>query len=338
MKSILVTGGCGFLGKYLLKNLIRTFHTAKFHILDLKSNDNTSITSNTNPRINFHLDCDITNYDSLHENFKNIDIVIHLAGLVSFNLKDKENLYKVNVKGTENVAKACLQHKVKHLFHISSVAALGYKDNPKDLVNEQFKFNWKIAKKRKKYYMLTKFLGDQVIKTYRNKGLKATILYPGLMWGPGDVTNSSKLIRAIKNKKIPFNMPGGTNIIDVRDVARGIAMAVRSHQNQDMLLSGYNLSFTNINNTIASQLSVPPPSITLPKIANYPLYKLLLWNERLKKTPPTLPADNFDSACKLRYFTNQRAKHQINWQPKIPFEQTIQETIEWMQKNDLFKE
>ena len=57
--------------------------------------------------------------------------------------------------------------------------------------------------------MLTKHLADKEVKENTKN---AVILYPGLMLGPGDLINSPKLINAIKNKKIPCNMPGGTNL------------------------------------------------------------------------------------------------------------------------------
>ena len=120
--------------------------------------------------------------------------------------------------------------------------------------------------------MLTKHLADVEVEKARKKELNVAVVYPGLMFGPGDLANTSKLIKAIKNRKIPLNMPGGTNITDVRDVAKGITTVLKKGVNDgNFLLSGYNLTFKEVNKTIAQALGVKPPKITLPKskILNY---------------------------------------------------------------------
>jgi nucleoside-diphosphate-sugar epimerase len=263
--------------------------------------------------------------------------VIHLAGLVSFSVKDKDLLQNVNVQGTKNILKALQENNIENFIHISSVAALGYNNDENKPVNEQFEFDWNIAVKRKKYYMLTKHLADLEVQKQIRKGLNAIICYPGLMLGPGDRTNSPKLINAIKKGKIPFNMPGGTNIIDVRDVSRGIVTALEKNiTNGDYLLSGDNLTFKNVNETIAKILSAKAPKLTLPGFLNNFLFRILLFVESMAKNKLSLTADNLDSAFKFRYFDNTKAREQLLWQPKINFEKTIKDTIEWMNQNDFF--
>jgi dihydroflavonol-4-reductase len=334
MGSILITGGCGFLGQYLTQDLLKEFPKKKIRILDLKANPASLFDFSKNKNVKISLNKDITDYFSIKDEFKDIDTVIHLAGIVSFHLKDKNLLGRVNIFGTMNVLEAARRNKVKQVIHISSVAALGYEDNKNELVDETFNFDWRIARKKKKYYMLTKHIADKKVEQYRRNGLKCMTLYPGLLFGPGDVTNSAKLITAIKNKKIPVNMPGGTNIIDVRDVSKGIIAAMKKgKRNGDYLLSGHNLTFKQINRTMARLSGVEPPKKTLPKFLNTILFKLLLFIEARSKKKIELPADNLDSAFKFRYFSNARAKKELDWEPKIRFEQTIKDTIKWMGKN-----
>ncbi|MFH1641785.1 MAG: NAD-dependent epimerase/dehydratase family protein [Nanoarchaeota archaeon] len=335
-KTVLITGGCGFLGQYLVNDLLKEFSDIFIKIIDLKSNSMAIFNHKKNARVEILLNKDICNYNSIKDDFKNIDTVIHLAGIVSFSLKDKDLLEKVNVCGTKNVVRAANENKISNLVHISSVAALGYNDDQNNPIDEEFKFNWGIAESKRKYYMLTKHLADVAV----NKGSKVNslILYPGLMFGPGDVTNSVRLIKAIKYGKIPFNMPGGTNIVDVRDVSKGIIKAIKNKiTDGHYLLSGYNLEFLDINKRIAKQLSVIPPNHQLPRILNPIMFGLLLFMERISKNKLELTADNIDSAFKFRYFSNNKAKTRFNWRPKISFEQTIKDTIDWMNKNDMFE-
>ncbi|MBW2993085.1 NAD-dependent epimerase/dehydratase family protein [Candidatus Woesearchaeota archaeon] len=339
-QKILITGGCGFLGQHLVTNLLKEFPRLKIKILDLKANPRPLYDFSGNPNIEILLNKDICDYDSIKNDFRGVDAIIHLAGIVSFSLKDRKLLEKVNVNGTSNLLKTALKNKIKLFLHISSVAALGYGDNRDKPINETFNFDWEIAKSKKKFYMLTKHLADVEVEKARKKGLKVAVVYPGLMFGPGDLANTSKLIKAIKSRKIPVNMPGGTNIADVRDIARGITSVLKKGINDgNFLLSGYNLTFKEVNKTIAHVLDVRPPRITLPKskILNSLMFKLMLFIESKAKNKIDLTADNIDSAFKFRYFDNSKARKKLMWKPEIKFSQTIEDTIKWMNTNGHFE-
>jgi dihydroflavonol-4-reductase len=334
MEKILITGGCGFLGYYLIKDIKKHFPKATIKILDLRENPIENYRIN-DKSIKISLGKDITKLNSIKNEFKGFDTVIHCAGLVSFSLKDKENLFKVNVDGTKNVLKSAFENGVKNFVHVSSVAALGYKDCKNDFVDEDFKFDWKVAEKKHKYYMLTKYLADVEVKKYYEK-MNTLILYPGLMLGPGDLKNSAKLIQAIKEKRIPFNMPGGTNIADVRDVSKGIVLAMKKKSTGDFLLSGHNLSFSDSNRIIAEVVGEKPPSKTMPKFLNPFLYFILLNVEKIKPNIE-LTADNIDSSFKYRYFDNSKATKEFSWKPEIEFRKTIKDIYNWMVKDGISK-
>lgn len=338
LRQILLIGGCGFLGQYLTNDLINKFPDLKIKILDLRLNPYSLFDFSDNSNVEILLQKNICDYNSIKNEFKNIDGVIHLAGIVSCSLKDRELLENVNVQGTKNLLKVSNENKIKLFLHISSVAALGYNDDRDRPIDETFDFDWNIAKSKKKYYMLTKHLADVEVRKYRKNGLDAIILYPGLMFGPGDIKNSSRLIRAIKDRRIPFNMPGGTNVIDVRDVCKGIVAALKKGMsNGDYLLSGYNITFREINRIIAKELGVKPPKLTLPKILNSLVFNLMSFIELKAKNKLELTTDNVDSGFKFKYFDNSKAKNELGWEPKIKFEQTIKDTIKWLNKNDEFK-
>lgn len=337
-RRVLITGGCGFLGQYLTRDLLDEFGDLQIKILDLKPSAETLFDFGHRSNVELLLNTNICDYESIENKFENIDLVIHLAAVVSFSLRDKDLLERVNVKGTTNVLRATVHNGIKSLFHVSSVAALGYSDDKNKAVDETFDFDWDIATSRKKYYMLTKHLADVEIRRYAEKGLNSVVVYPGLMFGPGDAVNSARLIKAIKDGKIPLNMPGGTNIIDVRDVSRGILTILKKGITKgSYLLSGYNLTFKEINRTIAEALSVKSPGLTLPRALNPLLFRLLLFVESIKKKRPELTADNLDSAFKFRYFDNTKARDQLGWEPQIAFEQTVKDTISWMEKNGHFE-
>jgi nucleoside-diphosphate-sugar epimerase len=180
VKNILITGGCGFLGQYIVRDILEAFPDSIIKVIDLKKNQMPVIDHLKNPRVKTLLNKDICNYDNIKLDFKDVDTVIHLAGIVSFSIKDKDLLQEVNVEGTKNVLKAINENKVKNSIHISSVAALGYNDKKDSPINETYKFDWKIAKSKKKYYMLTKHLADvEIEKSAKNNIQKGHYLLSG---------------------------------------------------------------------------------------------------------------------------------------------------------------
>lgn len=333
-KNILITGGCGFLGQYLTKDLLLEFHDLKIKILDLNPNPNPLFDFRHYPNVKMSINKDICDYHSIENEFKNVDLVIHLAGLVSYSLKDKELLERVNVQGTKNILEIVASNNIKNLLHISSSAALGYGDEKNKWIDENFDFDWNIARKRRKYYMLTKHFADVEVKKFINTGLNGVIIFPSAMFGPGDLANSSRLIKAIKNGNVLFNMPGGYSVIDVRDVSRGIlAILQRGITRGEYLLTGHNLTCEEINRIIAEELSVRPPQLSLPRILSPLLFYPFLLFESISQSRPELTADNLDSAFKFRYFDNTKAKRELGWQPNFSFKRTIKDTINWMDKS-----
>jgi len=331
MKRILITGGCGFLGQHLVFELLKN-QGYKIKVIDLK--DTPYKVYNFKNKVEYVFGKDITNYNKIRDEFKNIDVTFNLAGFISFWKKHKKQLFEVNELGTRNILQACLENKVKQVIHVSSVTALGFKNKRDKLVNEEFKFNWKKAKG--KYYMISKHKGELFARKYANKGLNCIIANPGSMYGPGDVTNSSRLIRAIIEGKIPFNMCGGTNLLDARDVAKGLMKIMeKGKKGERYILSGYNYSFKKINSIIAKCVGIRPPKRTIPKVFHKPLYLLFCIIENFSRKPIKLTSDMIDSSFLFRYFTNSKAQRELNWELTIPFSKTIKDTIEWLNVNQL---
>ena len=334
---IALTGGCGFLGQHLTKEILRIIPDASIHLLDLKAAPVPLHDFSREPRVRTSLGIDLLEAQKLTDALRGTDVLIHLAGLVSFSLKDKELLHRVNVEGTKRVLQAAKAAKVGRLIHVSSVAALGYSDDAARPVREDFAFDWRIAEKNEKHYMLTKHLADEAALKARKKGLDVTLVYPGLMFGPGDRKNSARLILALKKRSILFSLPGGTNIVDVRDVARAIASLAARPREGEYLLSGHNLSFKQVNAVISGQLEVRPPKLTVPRLLSAPLFLALRLAEKHSSKRLELTADNLDSGFKFRYFDNSKALRELGWQPHIPFEQTIEDTIAWMRSDGLLE-
>ena len=124
--NLLVTGGCGHIGSYLLHNIHKIKKIKKtFVIDDLKStNINSLFNINKKNKLKF-FQKDLTNKNALN-GLNKIDYVIHLASMTnaagSFN--KKEEMYKNNLDCFKNILDFCIKKKAK-LIHISSTSVYG---------------------------------------------------------------------------------------------------------------------------------------------------------------------------------------------------------------------
>ena len=246
---ILVTGGSGLLGSYLLRyflqhgysNLTATYQADEKVIpFDLRD-------SVTWKRLRLP---DIPDaYEVLHEQ----DWVIHSAGLVSYFKEDKFRLLEVNQRGTEHIVNACLAHQVKHLVYIGSIGALGKEknnvtlDESTDWIENQFSTS----------YGLSKYLGELEVWRGASEGLPVSVILPSVILGTGDWSRSSLQLIDRVAKKSPWYPGGQTGFVDVRDIVLFVARLLeKSNSGQRWILSGGDLSYKDIYNRIASALSL----------------------------------------------------------------------------------
>ena len=134
--TVLVTGGTGFVGAYVIRDLIDDGYVVK--ALRRKPVVPFYIDAHILHQVQW-IDCNILDISGLDEAMKNTDAVIHTAAKVSFHEKERHELFATNVEGTANVVNIALENNVKRFIHVSSVASLGKRTNG-SIVNEDSKW------------------------------------------------------------------------------------------------------------------------------------------------------------------------------------------------------
>ena len=116
----LVTGGAGFIGSHIVNRLIDDGHDVS--VIDDLS---TGKKENINPKANlYQRDLSVWNYKEL---FEGIVVVFHLAAFprVEPSIEKPRHSHNINVNGTINVLKACIEYKVKRFVFTSSSSVYG---------------------------------------------------------------------------------------------------------------------------------------------------------------------------------------------------------------------
>ena len=123
--KILITGGAGFIGKYLVKYLLEKGENVS--ILDNFSNSDKKSTILFEKNGVKIFEGDITNFDDVSKATKDQEIVIHLAAKISVleSIKNPAETFRINVNGTKNLLAICKNNNIKKVIIASSAAVYG---------------------------------------------------------------------------------------------------------------------------------------------------------------------------------------------------------------------
>ena len=251
---VLVTGGTGFVGAYIIKELI----SRGYAVRAIRRGHSTPffIAPEIMEKVEW-VEGDVLDVVGLDEAMVGIDYVIHAAGKVSFRASDKEELYRVNIEGTANVVNTSLAHKIKKLVHISSVASIGRKSDGSEVnENKQWEEN-----KHNTPYAISKYQGELEVWRGIAEGLPAVILNPSIVLGFGNWDNSSCAIFRQIHDGFPWYTNGVTGFVDVEDTAMATVLLMESSINAERyIINSDNRAFRDIFNAIADGFHKKRPS------------------------------------------------------------------------------
>ncbi len=187
---ILVTGASGFLGKNIVKELIdpnSPVNPKEIKVFDIKS-----FTGIQDDRIKV-INCDIRNFKDVNDACKDVDVVIHSAAIIDWGVRPKSEVLSINVGGTENIIKACLENKVPNLVYTSSLDAV-YTGKPLRNIDESLEY----PAKHQTSYCESKCLAEKLVLEANDKNLKTCVLRPSDIYGEEDPYHIGSLIDMAK--------------------------------------------------------------------------------------------------------------------------------------------
>jgi nucleoside-diphosphate-sugar epimerase len=188
-EKILVTGGAGFLGKAIVRRLINRGDNVR------------SLARNFYPALAEmgvdQIQGDISDSEFVAKSCEDRNVAFHVAAKPPPWGKYAD-YYNTNVKGTQNVIDACIQHSVSRLIYTSTPSVI-FTGNDLEGVDESFPY----PPNYNAFYPETKAMAEQrVVKAARTK-LRTIILRPHQIWGPEDPHFVPRLLdRAKKLKRI----------------------------------------------------------------------------------------------------------------------------------------
>ena len=327
MGKVLITGATGFIGNHVTRMALEAGDEVRAMVMP---GENRSPLAGMDVEF---VEGNLLDHSKFAAALKGVEKMYHLAALFAIWTKDPDLHYKINVQGTEALMKEAIKADVEKVVYTSSIAAIGI--NPGEMSNEETPFNsWPWASE----YILSKFIAHQVVKGLVSSGLPATMVLPGLPFGPGDrapTPTGSMILRVLQGKAKDW-WKGGVCTVDVRDVARGHILAMEKGR----IGESYCLTNTSANmhskdllemiGRIAGVEGVATrevPANVMLRVARL----MELWSKITGKAPVTtykntmfILQENFVDATK--------AVTELGL-PQSPIEQAIEDSINWFREN-----
>ena len=251
---IFVTGGTGFLGAYIIQNLVEKGHAVRALRRSLSTLP-FFIPAAVWEKIEW-IEGDVLDVMALQEGMEGASAVLHSAAIVSFLKENRKAMYKVNVDGTTNVVNVALEAGVKRILHVSSVAALGRTLNAATVSEEK---KWEESKANT-HYAITKHQAEMQVWRGFAEGLEGVIINPSTILGFGNWHGSSCAIFKNAYREFSWYTKGVNGFVGVEDVAEAaVRLLLSGITEKRFIVNAENRSFQSLFTTVAEGFGKRPP-------------------------------------------------------------------------------
>jgi dihydroflavonol-4-reductase len=324
-QTAFVTGGTGFLGGHIIRQL----KAAGWRVIALhrpETSPATLLALGAEP-VAGRLDDSASLLAAMPEM---PDAVFHAAANTSMWRRHNAEQTRDNVEGSRNMVDVALRRHARRFIHTSSISAWGIQhgrideNTPSNAASDWINYN------------RSKYEAEQQVRDGILRGLDAVILNPCGIIGAGDRHNWSQMISLIDQGKLPGVPPGTGNFCDAREVARAHLVAFeRGSRGANYILAGVEASFLELARTIAHLLHRRAPRRAIPKgvlrIAGhiYPLLSLLTDRE------PDLTPEKVALVTSHLAANGSRAVRELGFNNQVSLEVMLGECIDWMRSEGM---
>jgi dihydroflavonol-4-reductase len=302
MSDALVTGGTGFIGANVVRELLAAGATVR--VLARPGGDRRALEG---VRVEL-AEGDLLDAASVRRAVAGVQTVYHVAADYRLWTPDPAALYRANVEGTRAVLEAAGQAGAGRVVYTSSVGALGI---PKDGTPGTEETPVALADMVGDYKR-SKFLAEQVALDFARRGLPVVVVNPSAPVGPWDVkpTPTGQMIVDFMRGRMVATLDTGLNIVHVRDVARGHLLAAERGKPGERYILGHaqgNLALADIFRLLASITGGRAPRFRVPYALAWCSAAACEGFARVTGRPPAVPLTAVRMARKRMYFSPAKA-------------------------------
>ncbi len=321
----LVTGGAGHLGNVLVRELLDRDESVR--VLVLPGEDTRSLEGLQVELV----EGDVLDPDSLVRAMQGVDVVFHLAALVSITEDKAYLLEAVNVDGTKNIIAAAKQSGIRKLVYTSSIHAL--ERPPLGVsITEKCAFD---PENPAGPYDRSKAKASLLIQSAAEDGLDTCIVCPTGVIGPYDYRRSEmgELILSFMQKRVNVLVNGAFDFVDVRDVAQGQILARDNGKSgETYILGGERIKLTFLHKIVKkiTGKSIKPVTFPLPiAMIVAPMAELYY---KITKQKPRFTRYSIETVASNSDISSDKAKRELGYKPRSMVK-SILDTVRWWLEN-----
>jgi dihydroflavonol-4-reductase len=333
--TTLITGGTGFLGASLVKELAARGGPGARDVRVLVQSGAPAWMREAGVEV---MGGSVTSADDVARALDGVDRVYHLAGLVSVKPADAHRMYAVHVEGTRLLCDAAARAKVKRVVLASTSGTVAVSRRDDEMPDEDWPAPVDIIS-RWPYYA-SKLYQEEAARRACGDRVELVTVNPSLLLGPGDDRlSSTRPVLQFLAREIAMVPPGGLNFVDVRDVAAVLPAAMeRGVPGARYLVGGYNWTFQELFGRLERLTKVIGPRLRtptgVPVLSKLPLLAtraqaavLRHWGRR-----PTLEPAAVEMAEYFWYFDSGKAARELGFSPRDATD-TLHDTVKYIREN-----
>lgn len=327
-KKILVTGGGGFLGSAIVRQLVA------------RGDRVTTVSRSLHPELSAlgveQIQADLSTPQAIESACRGMEMVFHTAAKPGV-WGTFEEYHRPNVLGTQNVVAACKKHQVPVLVHTSSPSVI-FDGTDMEGVDESYPYPRRFAT----HYTHTKAKAEQMVRAEAAAGtIRAVVLRPHLIWGPGDphlvprvIARAKKLVKVGSRENlvdtIYIDDAANAHVLAADKLAENPGLSGRVYFiSQDQPIPMYEML-----NGILKAAGLGPVTRTLPAGVVWCVGALLEAGYKtlgIKAEPPMtrFVAKELASA---HWFNIDAAKQDLGYKPGLTIEQGLERLAAWLRR------
>ncbi|HXU70135.1 MAG TPA: NAD-dependent epimerase/dehydratase family protein [Polyangia bacterium] len=321
-QTVLVTGGSGFLGRWVVDELCEAGHRVRV----LGRGKSAALAERGVEIAVGDVSRDLDGAEPLQRAFDGVSALFHLAGFVSRDPDDGQRMMRVHIDGTRRVLEAAKQAGVRRVVLASTSGTIAV-SRQAEILDERAPYPTEIVGNWP-YYLSKIYQEKLALDLGATLGLEVVIVNPSLLLGPGDERNSSTGdVRRFLKREIPVVPDGGVSFVDARDAAKATVAALEEGRaGERYLLGGPNWTVSEYFGRLERASKVRAPRLKLPNALQRRAASLLEQAYKALDKEPPVERISVEMAQVYWWCDSSKAERELGFQARDPGE-TLDDTI-----------
>jgi len=326
-KLNVITGATGLLGSHVAEQLVARGERGRTLV---RRDSNIAFLQQLGVELAWG---DLQDPASLREAFAGADVVYHCAAKVGE--WGPRSVYQAQIiDATRNVVDACRANAVGRLLHVSSITVYGHLHGRTGPFTEDEPLGQNLW--RSDNYIRAKIAAEELARGYAPN---VTIIRPSWIYGPRDRNTMPLILLALGAGLVVIIGPGVTllNLVYVGDVAEAAILAANSPVSRGQ---AYNLSSAG-ELTQQQLLNMLTDALGLPRARRHIPFRIAFWLGHFAeivgriirmRRPPHITRYAVSLVGRPTQFSIAKARTQLGWQPRVPVQEALRRTLEWVRE------